>query len=428
MHASSLSLFATGNQRASRARHAILVKPMRTYSRYTVLALTVIVQAAISLVQQGFGSIVPFIAVALALDHAHVGLAVAATSAGSAAFTALSGVAVDYFGERAIILSTGLCSGLALIAAAAFANFEWLVLCLFLFGVAYGASTPAGGRAILLWFTHNRGFAMGIRQTGVPIGGLCGALLLPLIAAHAGYRWSLAAGGLICIGLSTAAALAYRSPDGADAAASPHLRALLRGMLRIARSPRSIYVNLTCGVLVSAQYAVLSFLVLSLIARAHTGIALAAAALAVAQAGAAGGRLLWGALSDKLFDGDRMLPMALICVLSAVTLWWLAALTGGSTALILSVALLLGLTTAAWNGLFAAVQAEIGGADLAGSSLGVGLTAIYGAGAIAPPLFGLLVDHAGFSFAWHVLAVVTLLGIAPALAARRLLRAQVSAA
>ena len=51
-----------------------------------------------------------------------------------------------------------------------------------LFGAAYAASTPAGGRAILAWFDRDRGFAMGIRQTGVPVGGLLGALTLPLVA------------------------------------------------------------------------------------------------------------------------------------------------------------------------------------------------------------------------------------------------------
>ncbi|TAM74011.1 MFS transporter [bacterium] len=426
MHASFRFSFATRNRRASCDPRAILVRPMRLHSRYVILSLTVVVQAAVSLVQQGIGSIVPFIAVALALDHTRVGLMVAAISAGAASFTAVSGVAVDYFGERAIIFWTGLATGLALIAGALIPHFGWLIFWLFVFGIGYGASTPAGGRAILLWFTTNRGFAMGVRQTGVPIGGLVGALLLPLIAAHAGYRWALASGGLLCITLSTAVALAYRSPDGSNDLASPRFRELVRGMLRIARSPRSISVNLTCGILVSAQYVVLSFLALSLISRAHVGIALAATALAVAQAGAALGRLLWGSVSDHIFGGDRMTPMALLCVISAVALWWLAALTSGSTIVIMCVSALLGISVAAWNGLFAAVQVEIGGADLAGSALGVGLTAIYGAGAIAAPLFGALVDHVGFPFAWHALAILTLLGVVPGLTARRLLRTPIA--
>lgn len=395
---------------------------MRIHARYVILLLTVVVQAATSLVQQGIGSLMPFIAHALTLDHARVGLAVASISAGAAGFTALSGIAVDYFGERAIILWTGVATGLSLVAAALIPSFGWLVFWLFLFGMGYGASTPAGGRAILLWFTTERGLAMGIRQTGVPVGGLIGAILLPLIAAHAGYQWALAVGGFLCVSLSSLAALSYRSPDGALDAKPQPLRKLAHGMLRIARSPRSIAVNLTCGVLVSAQYTVLSFLALSLIARAHASIALAAAALAVAQAAAAVGRLLWGSVSDRLFGGDRMAPIVLLCLVAAVALLWLARLQSSSVTPVMCVAVLLGISVAAWNGLFAAVQAEIGGPELAGSSLGIGLTVIYGAGAIAPPIFGALVDHTSFPFAWNVMAVLMLLGVIPGLAARRLLR------
>jgi len=401
---------------------------MRIQTRYVVLFLTLVVQASTSLVQQGIGALVPFIAAALALDHAHVGIAVASMSAGSAAFTALSGIAVDYFGERAVILSTGVATGLALVGASLVPSYGWLVFWLFVFGIGYGASTPAGGRAVLLWFTKDRGFAMGVRQTGVPVGGLVGTLLLPLVASHAGYRWALAAGGLLCIALSTAAALAYRSPDGAAHVSAQPLGELWRGMLRIARSAESLAVNATCGLLVSAQYVVISFLALSLISRAHAGIQLAAAALAVVQAAAAVGRLLWGTVSDRVFGGDRMAPMAVLCVIAAAGMLWLAALRHPSAPAALGVAAVLGLSAAAWNGLFAAVQAEIGGPERAGSSLGVGLTAIYGAGALAPPLFGALVDRAGFALAWHVLSAVVLLGVLPALTARRLLRAQRAAA
>ncbi len=76
----------------------------------------------------------------------------------------------------------------ALLAATLFPSYAWLVLTMAVFGAGYAASTPAGGRAVLVWFDRDRGFAMGIRQTGVPVGGLVGALTLPAVAHAAGYR------------------------------------------------------------------------------------------------------------------------------------------------------------------------------------------------------------------------------------------------
>jgi MFS family permease len=64
------------------------------------------------------------------------------------------------------------------------------------------------------------------------------------------------------------------------------------------------------------------------------------------------------------------------------------------------------------------VLAEIGGPEAAGSAMGVGLTFTYAAGFVAPPVFGLLVDTRGFSFAWRLLALMLILAALVALAVR----------
>lgn len=47
-----------------------------------------------------------------------------------------------------------------------------------LYRVCYASTTPAGGQAVLSWFTADRGTAMGVRQTGVPIGAATAGLIL----------------------------------------------------------------------------------------------------------------------------------------------------------------------------------------------------------------------------------------------------------
>jgi sugar phosphate permease len=392
--------------------------------RYFILAITVTIQMATSLLQQGVGAIQPFITGRLQLDHQHAGLIVAAISAGSAVFVAIAGVAVDYFGEKTVILWSGVVMGLAACAAAVEPNLAWLVACLFIFGMAYGTSSPAGARAVLLWFKNDRGLAMGIRQSGVPLGGFFGSLLLPVVAFHWGYQASFATAGVICIVITVVGIRGYHQPVEAGQPERQTIPEVWRGMLKISRSWRSIWVNLTCSTLVAVQFTALSFFALAVIAVKNVSVPVAAASMAIFQVGAIAGRLIWGSLSDRVFGGDRVLPMVVVCAVSSADLVWLAQPGHGSVAAVFAIAAILGVSGAAWNGLFATVQAEIGGPQLAGSAVGAGFAIIYLVGAIVPPLFGGVVDRFGFSTAWRLLAAVAALGIVPGLLARRLLYPQ----
>jgi MFS family permease len=63
----------------------------------------------------------------------------------------------------------------------------------------------------------------------------------------------------------------------------------------------------------------------------------------------------------------------------------------------------------------AAALAEIGGADRAGSALGLTLTAIFGASAVGPLVFGTIADHTSLDTAWTINAAIGLLGVLPVL-------------
>jgi len=143
--------------------------------RYGILALVTSAQAGAAVIQQGMGSLGPFFTAEFSLNRAQLGLIFGGLMVGCTATTLASGVAVDAFGERRMILFSGLSMGVALIAATLVHSYWWLFGWMVLAGVGYAAATPAGGRAILLWFERNRGSAMGIRQMGVPIGGFIGA-------------------------------------------------------------------------------------------------------------------------------------------------------------------------------------------------------------------------------------------------------------
>ena len=92
------------------------------------------------------------------------------------------GFAADRFGER-WTLAVGLAGCAAFLAGAAFApTFESLFVFLFLAGALGGSVQSGSGRAVMGWFSRDeRGLALGVRQTAVPVGGLIAAVAIPVL-------------------------------------------------------------------------------------------------------------------------------------------------------------------------------------------------------------------------------------------------------
>ncbi len=391
--------------------------------RYWMLGLMTGAQASASIVQQGLGSLAPFIVAAFALSKAQLGLLFMAMQIGSAFVTTPSGVLVDRFGERRVVLWSGAVMGGALVLAALLPIYAWFAAWMFVFGMAYAPTTPAGGRAILGWFQRDRGLAMGIRQTGVPAGGLLGAITLPLLATAFGYRWALVAGAAVTIGVSAGAAFWYRDPPSAgQAAVRATWHDLTLGALAIVRDPRAVFMTLACMPLVCAQGAMNAFVAITAVSNAHVSVHLAALVFGLGQGCALLGRLAWGIASDRIFGGDRVAPIFVISGLAGAASFGLARVADHTVILLFVAAALLGFTGAAWNGLFAAAMVEIGGAQRAGSALGVALTFIFLAGAAAPPVFGAIADTHSLAAAWDVLGWTALAAIVPAAFARAAMR------
>jgi len=380
--------------------------------RWRVLALMTTAQAGASVVQQALGSLSPILVATFAISKAQLGVIFTALMFGSATFTAAAGVLTDRFGERRLVLYSGIAMAMALTAATLVPHYWWLVLCIFVFGMAYAVSTPAGGRAVLAWFDRDRGVAMGIRQTGVPVGGVFGALTLPYVAHVAGLRGAFLYAAVITLVTTLIAVVPYREGEREAGLSSA---SILRGMRALARDPRMIGVTLTCMVLSGIQQTMNAFITVTAVVLVGTTPALAALAFACAQGAAVAGRLGWGFFSDRVLHGERLIPFAIICVLAAGATATLSTLHGGRVVPLFVAAAILGFSGAGWNGLMAAALAEVGGADRAASALGLALTAIFMASATAPAAFGAVADHTSLRVSWLIASALALLAIAPVL-------------
>jgi MFS family permease len=385
-------------------------------SPYEVLALFTGAMVGASLFIMSTGTLIPVFETVFNLGPTQLGLLLSVQLVGALVTTAVAGMLTDRFGDKKMVLWTGIFMGLTLICASLVTNFHWLLFWLFMYGIGYAAVTPAGCHAIIFFFKKkDRGLAMGLRQCGVPLAGVIGSLVLPAIALHFRYEWALVTAGLATMVACAVTSIFYRQPkelSGERVAWGP----MFFEMFKISRDPRLILLTLVCMVLICAQVALMAFLALALVHQAGYTTTLAVAFFTLSQVAAIFGRLTWGWLSDNVFKGSRALPLAVICVLSAAialafsfispaTPIWMSAL----------IAAAMGFCAEGWLGVGAIGLAEIGGEEHAGSALGVGLTWIYLAAFIAPAVFGALSEAYSFAFAWRAVALLDIVGVVPAL-------------
>ena len=151
-------------------RHEWLTNHIGVY-RWVILIVTTFTQATIAFISQGIGTLAPFLVTGLGLSKTQVGFAGGAVNVGMTLTALLAGRAVDVWGEKRVLVIGGLTTGVAVILASLSNTFLVLIGLLMFTGLWAASATPAGSKAIMTWFPFSQlGLALGIRQTGIPLG------------------------------------------------------------------------------------------------------------------------------------------------------------------------------------------------------------------------------------------------------------------
>jgi MFS family permease len=331
------------------------------------------------------------------LSLTQVGVVVAAEWVGLTLAMLPWGFAADRFGER-WTLAGGLVACAASLVAAAYApDYETLVVALFLGGVFGGSVQSGSGRAVMSWFGRDeRGLALGVRQTAVPVGGVIAAAAVPVLGDPRSGFLFLAA---VVLAGAVAGALVLRSGAEHELAAGDVESSL--------RNRRLLVVCAVSGLYVVPQVALMGFVVLFLVDDRGFSTATAAAVLGVSQVLAAGLRIGVGRWSDVV--GSRIRPLRLIgvSVTALVTLVALAA-TSGAWILVPAVAVATAVSMA-WNGLSFTIAAELGGRR-SGAAIGIQQTVLAASGVVVPVAFAATVTATSWQAAFALTALFPLLG------------------
>lgn len=382
--------------------------------RWVVLGLTTLMQLGLSMPQQTPAALGPVLTPALHLSRAELGLLTSAIWGGMLLGMLPAGLLADRFGERRVIAAGGAALALLIVLAAQTHAFLPLFGVLLVAAIAASSGSPGGTRAVAAWFeVRQRGFAMGVRQTGVTLAGVLAAVLLPPVAVRFGWQAAFYVVAGIALLAVAAFALFYREHrhGGEGPVADFNL-----GML--ARNRTFLAATAYGWVFMGALGCSVTYLGISLHEEAGLSAVAAGLFLAVLQVGGVAGRIGWGLLSDRL--GSRGLTMLLAGALSVLACLAMAQVRGAvSVPTLVVLCFFLGLSTMGWNALYIALTAEVVPAHRAATAVGAGTTITFIGMFAVTPVFGSIADHTGsYSASWLALAGWSLLGTMIALAVR----------
>jgi sugar phosphate permease len=337
------------------------------------------------------------------LSLSQVGLALSSVWIGPILTLLPWGLLADRVGERFVLASGLAACGALSVAAGLASSFGVLVALLGVAGGMGASVNAASGRAVMQWFSaRQRGFALGIRQTAIPLGGAVAALALPAVNAAGGLEASFAFLGGLCLAAAVFAAAAVRE--------SPRVGVELEAedVEWTLRDRRLWILSAGSGLYLFAQIALTSFFVLFLHDEHGLSAGAAAAALAVMQVGAVVTRISAGRISDAL--RARIRPLRWIGLASAAGVLLTALLTQAPVVIVVPVMVIAGAISMAWNGLSVTAAAELAGLARSGAAIGFQQTTLSVMGVIVPAGFAYLVDTTSWEGGFALAAVGPFVG------------------
>lgn len=366
----------------------------------------------------------PAITADLGVPASRFGLLATLSFAAAVPSALASGFLVDRLEARRVLFGLFAASALGIGILATASSFAWLVVGVAVAGVAMSITNPLTNDIVARQVpSTQRGAVMGVKQSGVQMGQFLAGLVLPSVAAAAGWHAAVAATSVVVLaGALLTTRHVAAPPPGAPARGAPtSLRQL----------PRTVWPLVAYSFFVGAALQATNAY-LPLFAFEQLSLSRTAAGMTVAAVGGVGlaARLLWGRATDRSAAPDLLLVLlagggTTACALLAVSaatgtrvLLWIAACLTGATVVPANVVVM------------TAVVRLLGGRSVGGAS-GVLSVGLYAGFAVGPASFGALLGARGYPTAWSVTAAVDVLAVlvaaGTAVAARQARRSRVAA-
>ncbi len=375
-----------------------LVTGVQALATFAVLALPTL--ATLAAPQFGFGP-------------ESIGFQISVIYAAAATLSSVAGLYVRRHGAGIVSVWALVLSGLGLLGIGS-GSFWIAILGSLSIGAAYGLTNPAASHMLFRFAPKNRqNIVFALKQTGVPLGGILAAMMLPRVAEV--YGWQVAIGASAALmALVAVPLLAIRRSldDDRNPAARHGAGGVLSGIRVVLGTPRLRALAFMGFAYASSQFCLFTFLITMLVHDLGWGLVAAGGAATVMQIGGVIGRIAWSVLADMI--GRGVLILVAIGIGSAAFSLALAAATTDWPVWLLSVIVFgFGFCLVGWNGLWLAEVARAAGPGEVSLATGGVLAFTFGGIVLGPATFATLyrmVDN--YALTYGIFSIYTLAGAA----------------
>jgi sugar phosphate permease len=355
--------------------------------------------------------LIPFIQADLRFTYTQVGSIMGFLYFGALVMSLPAGWLTDKLGIKKTIVLAQLFMGFSVVSFSLSGSYLAAVIVAFVMGLGYGMINPPTTKGIMVLVSNeNRGFAMGLKQTGVPIGTAIAAGLLPPLALLFSWQFSFVVAGILILGSGLLSQTLYRRSQEKPMSFSmdsdtPHLSGR-----QIYQNKDIIFIGLGGACCCVAQTALVTYIVLYLKDVKEFDVILAGFYLSLINVGGILGRVSWGVMSDRLFKGSRKMTLQIIVFM----ILGISLILGSDVRLpeiaLFLVLFIFGFSAVGWNGVHQAFIGEFSGEKSAGRAIGFCLAIGFLGSLSGPVLFGKIIDATGtYRIAWFSLSGIMVL-------------------
>lgn len=381
-----------------------------------MLAAASAAQAAVAFVNFGLPAIGPELSREFGLSLAELGAVLTASLLGSGLALIAAGVLVDRFGTRLPTFGGTAIAVAGLAVAAGAGSKEVLFTALVVSGLGSAVVPIAGAGALFrVYPPARRGWALGVRQMSVPLGGTIAAIVMPWLEGVGGVALPLTVGAVAVAVTGVLFAVV------ANETAIPWASRVRRPLRVIWRVPGMQRLFVVAALYIIVLQAVLSYTVPAVEAAGLTAFAASLIYFAI-NVTAMISRVAWGHVADRDGGSRRTRTLVEVGAVAAVGALLFTLSLHVGTAFVVLGAVLFGFGALGWNALVYVSAGERAPPELAARSVAVAATVVFLLSAISTPLLGALAEAAGWDIFW---IVTGLLAAAGAVVAARLPQAPV---
>ncbi|MGE7766938.1 MFS transporter [Peribacillus sp. NPDC096540] len=384
---------------------------MNTYYKWLIVLVATLSQTAATFVTYGMGPIATFYQIEWNLTPLQTGFIVSAVNIGPMFSMLVFGYLMDKKGEKQIIGWGTIILGVSALTLVFVNNYIVLLLLLLLVGIWYGSAQTGGSTAIVKWFPNkHRGLALGIRQTGIPIGGALASVILSYTYNHFNLSVTHVVQGVVAIIGGLLFLLFYHEPERTSATKAKS--GSFKEKMNAIKNNKELYPVYIVGiVMMSLQMIIIAHFMSYLHQEGSYSLTEAGKYLSLVLIGGMIGRVVIAWLSDQFFEHNRERLLLIVMVVAVLLTVMLPLIIGVEfKILMLLFCFLLGFVAIGWYSIFIACVTEQSDPRYIGLTVSSALTLNQLFIVIAPSLFGLVVNIFSYQLALYIVGIAVALG------------------